>query len=307
MSALFGDGGHRRTNCDADAGSSGLTPCRQRITDERTRSAQPGSHASAALHRNDVLVSLIVKIQRLRAFNSPRAAMPRPRTRVSWAGSLCQTRWMTLTAEQLRLLRLARRKEWGDVMIAHVLALVLTSLGVVCICATAGTQSSPLFLPLVLYWSLSRILGAVPLLAVFVLLLMVLLPIGVYRLSGYRNGGTCHMLATGLRLERGKRAALRNAAVPTWLLDRLNRSGRLPVELGVPVRVPRSRFSLFVVAASISMHHLAFSHALDTLSCQVIPWYLELPSWQSSTCKIGVVTRSPDIPPKFAPAPWCAH
>lgn len=207
---------------------------------------------------------------------------------------------MTLTAEQLRLLRLARRKEWGDVMIAHGLALGLTLLGVVCICATADTESSSLFLPLVIYWSLSRILGAIPLLAVVVLLLMVLLPIGLYRLSGSRNGGTCHMLAAGLHLQRGKRAALRNAAMPTWLLAGLNRSGRLPVERGVSVRLPRSKLSLFVIAVLISMHHLAFSHALDTLSCQIVPWYLGLPSWQSSTCKIGVATRSPDFPP-----PWC--
>lgn len=217
---------------------------------------------------------------------------------------------MSLTQEQLRQLRAARREEWRDVLVAHGLALLWTALGLLGVC-----YRSPVFVLWHIYWFISQVFAST-VFACVVIACMFLLPIWLLRaIGGFRHGGTRQLQQAGFRVEASASVwrrlgnSMRSAALPGFWLDRLNRRGKLGFQVRAePLFLPKPFLSFLVISMLISMHHFAFLTAIEATLCGRVPWYARLPSWGNAECEFGFrVPRAPthvqsDL---FPPPPWC--
>lgn len=215
-----------------------------------------------------------------------------------------------LATEDLEKLRAARRKDWREVLMAHGFALWWTAVGLFGVC-----HHSSLFIPWHLYWFMGQVCAAMPSFAWLVIVCMFLLPVWLLRCFGaFRHGGTRQLRLAGFRVRHSTSAlrrfwdSVRSAALPNWCLGRLNRRGTLDFEYGLdPLPRPAPVLSILVISLLISLHHLAFLTALDTMSCGRTPWYVRLPSWGNAECQFGVRVPEPVAPTKlrYGLPPWC--
>jgi len=178
----------------------------------------------------------------------------------------------------------------------HGLALGLTGLVLVGLCAPRSNDVPFLLYPHLFYWTISSALVESRVLTVGWLLGWGLGPVCFYRaVSYYQRGATRSLLAVGLqgtwqRTEsRATRLglALRYAVSPTWLLIRRRQVPR-DFEVVEPIRKP-SRIGLVpraLVVLAISLNHWPVFTGLEFGFCVEPRWTISLPSW-AGPCTFG--------------------
>ncbi|RYZ03791.1 MAG: hypothetical protein EOO73_26525 [Myxococcales bacterium] len=187
------------------------------------------------------------------------------------------------------------------------MALVLTALVLVGLCATPSRDVPFSLYPHLFYWTIGSTLVLSRVVAVFWLVGWALGPLWFYRaVSYYRRGATRSLLAAGLRgrwASTTKRAtrfrlALRYAVSPTWLLiaQRQVTEGFEPVE---PDRKP-GRIGVVpgaLAVLTISLNHWPVFTGVELALCVVPKWTITLPSW-AGPCTFGAARgrQSPSSP-----------
>lgn len=201
----------------------------------------------------------------------------------------------SLDAPELeRRFRSARRRDWLWVLGCHGLALALTSLVLVGLCAPQSNALPFVVYPHLFYWTIGSTLVLNRAIAVCWLLGWLLGPVCSYRaVSYYRRGATRSLLAVGLcggwvgaspstRLQ----FAVRHALSPTWLLVRR----RLVMQdFGVvePARKPSvGAVTRGVVVLALSLNHWPALTGVELALCVAPRWTISLPSW-AGPCTFG--------------------
>jgi hypothetical protein len=204
------------------------------------------------------------------------------------------------------LFRSARRRDWLWVLGFHGLALVLTGLVLVGLCAPQSRDVPFLLYPHLFYWTIGSTLVSSRVIALFWLFGWVLGPLCFYRaVSYYQRGATRSLLAAGLRGRWAQtttratrfRFAVRYAVSPTWLLAR--RQVTEDFELVEPSLKP-SRIGLVPVSLAvlaISLNHWPVFTGVELALCVVPKWTIALPSW-AGPCTFGPARgqQSPSSP-----------
>jgi hypothetical protein len=194
------------------------------------------------------------------------------------------------------LFRSARRRDWLWVFGCHGLAIGLTGLVLVGLCAPHTRDVPFLLYPHLLYWTVGSTLALNRVVALCWLLGWCLGPICFYRgVNYYRRGATRSLLAAGIR---GRWAvsempamrlasALRCAVLPTWLVIRHRRVIE-DFEVVEPMKKTSSGSlagrALMVLA--ISLNHWPVVSGVELTLCIAPSWSISLPSW-AGPCTFG--------------------
>jgi|GEM_PF-6625987 len=200
-----------------------------------------------------------------------------------------------MQAELAERFRSARRRDWLWVLGCHGLAVGLSGLVLVGLCASPSRDIPFVLYPHLFYWTIGYAVALNRALALAWLLGWLLGPVCFYRgVSYYQRGATRSLLAAGL-LSRGANEssstrfafALRYALSPTWLLIRRRRLSQ-DFEIIEPVRKP-SRLGLMPHALTVfalSLNHWPVVTSVELTLCVVPRWSITLPSW-AGPCTFG--------------------
>lgn len=200
-----------------------------------------------------------------------------------------------------RRFREARRRDWRVVCVSHALALGLSTVVLIGLCAPGAATVPVVLIPHYFYWFTTPVLALSRPLAWGLVVVGILGPIWAYRaVSYYRRAGTQALLSSGLRGRwaeqpwyRRAKASLWSGLLPTWLLVRQGApsQGFEPAELP-SLRPPGKLASHLLLTLAISLNHWPVVTAFEVALCVRIPWALRLPSW-AGPCELRAVRNVP--------------
>ena len=183
------------------------------------------------------------------------------------------------------------------VWVSHALALGLSTVVLLGLCAFGASKVPVVLIPHYFYWFTTPALALSRSLAWAFVIGGLLGPIWTYRgVSYYRRAGTRALLLSGLRGRwagqpwyRRARACLWSSLLPTWLLVRQG----VPSQAFEPAEQPRLRppgklASHLLLMLAISLNHWPVITAFEVALCVRVPWAIRLPSW-AGPCELRAV------------------